>query len=222
MDVESLNFDRKLAMENPTKIPASVYAEMTPNPATMKFVSNTMLISTGDVAEYRSQAECKNSSQLAEELFNFPFVKSIFIAANFVSITKTEAIQWDYVSNELREFMMEFLNGDKIPVEKIPEQEELPEIEGSCEAPVDTTPEINTPLDQQIVDLLNEYVKPAVESDGGAIHFKSFDKEVGRVTVILKGACSGCPSSSATLQGGIQTLLKSHIPEVKEVVALEL
>ncbi|MBI1836148.1 MAG: NifU family protein [Flavobacteriia bacterium] len=190
---------------------------MTPNPSTMKFVANKYLLIIGDSVEFTSKAEAKGFSPLAEELFNFPFVKGVFIAANFITITKTDDISWDYVQMELREFIKEFLSFGKDVLVMMP----LPK-------PVvvdNDTDESNTPkkvyspseFDDAIRNLLDEYVKPAVESDGGAIDFRSFEN--GVVTVLLRGACAGCPSSTATLKGGIENLLKQHIPEVTSVVA---
>jgi Fe-S cluster biogenesis protein NfuA len=195
-------------------VPVTVYAEMTPNPNTMKFVANKYLLITGDSVEFTSRAEAKGFSPLAEELFNFPFVKGVFIAANFVTITKSEDISWDFVQMELREFVKEYLSFGKDVLVMMP-----------APKPVEVKQEDNQPtkvyepseFDEAIVALLDEYVRPAVENDGGAIDFRSY--EDGVVTVIMRGACSGCPSSTATLKGGIENLLKQHIPEVKEVVA---
>ena len=195
-------------------VPVTVYAEMTPNPNTMKFVANKYLLITGDSVEFTSRAEAKGFSPLAEELFNFPFVKGVFIAANFVTITKSEDISWDFVQMELREFVKEYLSFGKDVLVMMP-----------APKPIEVKQEDNQPtkvyepseFDEAIVALLDEYVRPAVENDGGAIDFRSY--EDGVVTVIMRGACSGCPSSTATLKGGIENLLKQHIPEVKEVVA---
>ena len=195
-------------------VPVTVYAEMTPNPNTMKFVANKYLLITGDSVEFTSRAEAKGFSPLAEELFNFPFVKGVFIAANFVTITKSEDISWDFVQMELREFVKEYLSFGKDVLVMMP-----------APKPIELKQEDNQPkkvyepseFDEAIVALLDEYVRPAVENDGGAIDFRSY--EDGVVTVVMRGACSGCPSSTATLKGGIENLLKQHIPEVKEVVA---
>lgn len=202
--------------------PVTIYAESTPNPATMKFVADVMLIKDGQTAEFLSQSSAQGHCTLAAELFNFPFVKGVFIASNFITITKSDALQWEYVSNELQAFMVDFVKENEVIVEKVPlsasiesSQDASPNSELNKKAPV-----IKTEADQLIVDLLEEYVTPAVESDGGAIHFQSFDDTTGTVTVVLKGSCSGCPSSTATLKGGIESLLKSHMPEVQEVVAL--
>ncbi|MDC3336872.1 NifU family protein, partial [Flavobacteriales bacterium] len=194
---------------NESKIPVTVYSEVTPNPAVMKFVADKMLIATGEVAEYLTIDSTKGSSTIAEALFQFPFVEGIFIARNFLAITKNETISWDLIHSEVRSFITEFLQTNEVVVQSIPQmsaREIESEIKGE-KIEVSIEPEINTELDQMIVTLLEEYVRPAVESDGGAIHFKSFNEENGQVTVVLKGACSGCPSSTATLKGGIETLL---------------
>ena len=200
--------------------PVTVYAEMTPNPATIKFVADLMLIDNGESVEFLSKEECKEHSKFAEALFNFPFVSGVFISGNFVTITKSAAIDWNYVMQSLREFIHEWISDNDVLVEKIPEMRAFSVADEKGTELVSEEPEINTELDRIIFELLEEYVRPAVESDGGAIYFKSFDEPSGKVTVVLKGSCSGCPSSTATLKGGIETLLKSHVPEVAEVVAL--
>ena len=143
------------------------------------------------------------------------------IQSFFVTVTKTASVDWNLVMQSLREFIKEWLAEHENVIEKIPELRQV-EVQGNHGVEiVSEEPEINTELDKIIFELLEEYVKPAVEQDGGAIFFKSFDEPSGKVTVLLKGSCSGCPSSTATLKGGIETLLKSHVPEVVEVVALE-
>lgn len=196
-----------------TQIPITVYVEMTPNPNTMKFVANKYLLINGESVEFASQSEAKGYSPLAEELFNFPFVKSVFIAVNFVTITKNDSISWDFVTMELREFVKDWLANGKdvliqMPAPKAPTEDK----------PVKTYEP--SEYDDAIRGLLDEYVRPAVENDGGAIDFVGF--EDGIVTVALRGSCSGCPSSTATLKGGIENLLKQHLPDVKEVVAESL
>lgn len=192
-------------------VPVTIYAEMTPNPSTMKFVANKHLLVDATV-NFTTRQETVGYSPLAEELFNFPFVQGVFISANFVTITKSDAVVWDFVLMELREYIKEWISSGKDILIRMPE-EKAPE----------STPEKPkkeykpSEYDQLIIDLLDEYVRPAVEGDGGAIDFRNF--EDGIVTVLLKGSCAGCPSSTATLKGGIEMLLKDHIPEVKAVVA---
>ena len=201
--------------------PVTIYAEMTPNPNTMKYVADHMLLESGVVVEFLNLNEAKGYSTFAEALFNFPFVTRIFIAQNFVTVYKNDMVEWSDVTMELREFIKEWLMENENPVQEIPKQVvAASNKEKSISTTTNLAPEINTKKDQQIVDLIDEYVQPAVEQDGGAIHFQSYDEESGAVTVILKGSCSGCPSSTATLKGGVENLLKSHLPEIKEVVAL--
>lgn len=189
---------------------------MTPNPATLKFVSNRLLIENHAVTEFFSKTEAKGYSALAEQLFDFPFVKSVFIAANFVTVTKNDSIGWDFITMELREFISEFLRRNEFAVTIVPPAKKPEKKEESVIA--ETLTELSD-IDKQIIELLDEYVRPAVERDGGAIHFRSFNE--GTVSVILKGSCSGCPSSQATLKQGIEILLKKMVPEVTEVIAVE-
>ena len=203
------------------KRPVTMYAESTPNPATMKFVADVMMVTDGNTAEYVNQQEAKGSSSLAEALFNFPFVSGVFIASNFIAITKTDALQWEYVSEELKAFVLEWLQNNEVVIENVPEEREVEVTQEGNKETISSAPQIVTDTDKKIFELLEEFVRPAVESDGGAIDFQSFDEVTGTVTVVLKGACSGCPSSTATLKGGIESLLKTHMPEVQEVVALE-
>lgn len=193
-------------------VPVTVYAEMTPNPSTMKFVANKYLLITGDSAEFSSKIEAKGYSPMAEELFNFPFVKNVFIAANFVTITKTDNVPWDFITMELREFVKGWISEGKDVLIQMP----APKV--NTESENQNIKEYHpSEYDDAIRSLLDEYVRPAVENDGGAIEFRGFDN--GTVTVVMRGSCAGCPSSTATLKGGIENLLKSHLPEVKEVVA---
>ena len=199
------------------KIATTVYAESTPNPKVMKFVANRTIIQ-GDSVEFMNIDEAKNSP-LAKKLFHFPFVREVFIAKNFVSLTKYDAMEWEDVVMEVREFIREYLAEGSVVVHEIEEVQEK-------ETPKELT-ETAAPINQQelgevetrIVDILDEFVKPAVESDGGNIRFMSYEE--GVVSVLLQGACSGCPSSTVTLKQGIENLLKKMLPTlVKEVVAV--
>ncbi len=194
--------------------PTSIYAELTPNPNTMKFVSDRVIFKSNDPVEYKTQAEAMGSSELAQKLFAFPFVKGVFIASNFVTVTKTADLSWDLITFELREFIREFLLKHETAVEKVPEVEIIAE-EVKPKEPIEPSE-----YDDAIRNLLNEYVKPAVESDGGAIDFVSFKD--GVVKVQLRGSCSGCPSSTVTLKDGIEQLLTTEMPEVKSVEAESL
>jgi len=191
--------------------PTSIYAELTPNPNTMKFVADRVIFNSNDPVEYKTASEAKGSSELAQKLFDFPFVTGVFIANNFVTVTKTADLSWDLITFELREFVREFLLKHETAVEKIPVVEIVAE-EVKAQEPLEPTE-----YDDAIRSLLNEYVKPAVESDGGAIDFVSFKD--GVVKVQLRGSCSGCPSSTVTLKDGIEQLLTTEMPEVKSVEA---
>ena len=198
------------------KVPVTVYSEMTPNPSTMKFVANKHLLLPGDSVEFKSLKEAKGYSPIAEALFNFPFVAGVFITSNFITVVKTDNVPWDFITMELREFIRNWLSEGKEVLVKMPEV--------TNDEPDQKNPDRpklkkykKSDFDAQINELLEKYVKPAVENDGGAIEFLGFEE--GVVTVLLKGACAGCPSSTATLKGGVENLLKQHLPEVKEVVA---
>ena len=210
-------------------IPTSVYAEMTPNPAVMKFVADRLLIEGGYQAELRSQNEASLCSPLAEELFNFPFVTGIFVSGHFVSVTKDESLGWEMIVQQLREYIREWLMENPVAIdtkafEKVMEQLAKPDVQAanpsasSNVAFLDESEMSPSEYDDEIKDLLDEFVRPAVEQDGGAIDFKAFKE--GKVYVHMRGACSGCPSSMQTLKGGIEQLLTSKINAVEEVVAL--
>lgn len=196
-------------METAT-LPVFIYAEGTPNPSSMKFVANTMLIK-GEALEFTSLMDAKKSP-LALELLKFPFISAVFISSNYVTLTKTNHIDWEDVMHEMREFIAGYLQSGK-PV--LADRVATAKGEITDEAPVPT--EGYDEIEKKIVSILEEYIRPAVEQDGGAITFKSFVD--GVVTVKLKGSCSGCPSASFTLKAGIEGLLKRMIPEVNTVVA---
>jgi Fe-S cluster biogenesis protein NfuA len=199
------------------RVPITLYAEMTPNPSTMKFVANKYLLLDDRTVQFDSFEEAKGFSPLAEALFNFPFVDGVFLSSNFVTITKTDNVDWDFIMMELRDFVREWLSNGKDVLVMMPNQEQANDrSEAAGKAPRKTFEP--TEMDGPVTALLNEYVKPAVENDGGAIEYVGFKD--GIVTVELKGACAGCPSSTATLKGGIEHLLKSNLEQVKEVVAL--
>ena len=195
------------------KIPVTLYSEITPNPSTMKFVANKYILPSGESANFTSQAQTKGYSPLAEELFKFPFVDGVFLAANFVTVTKTDNVSWDFITMQLRDFIREWISNCKEILLKS-QDPVMEEDESSIELPKLEESE----YDEKISSLLDQYVRPAVENDGGAIDYVGYDD--GKVIVKMKGSCAGCPSSTATLKGGIETLLKQHLPNVQEVVAL--
>jgi len=197
--------------------PHTIYAEMTPNPATMKFVSDQLLIPTHLLFEYSNAAEAKESP-LAQQLFSFPFVVGVFIRTNYVTITKNDNVEWSDVTLELRDFISQYLNnGNDIVLENAQSTHRETIVENQ-EKSENTTAATLTDIEKQIIAVLEEYVRPAVEGDGGAIEFESFEN--GVVSVVLRGACSGCPSSTMTLKAGIEGLLTRMVPEVKEVIAV--
>ncbi|WP_299062002.1 NifU family protein [uncultured Polaribacter sp.] len=192
-----------------------VYAEVTPNPAVMKFGTNKALTQT-DV-EFKNIDEANTSSPLAQAIFNFPFVKEVFISDNYISITKYDMVEWNEVYGEVRSFIREYLAEGKIIIKELPKQEAV-----TSDNAIEVVPEVALEgISAQIVDILDEYIKPAVAGDGGNIAFRSFDEKNKVVSVVLQGACSGCPSSTATLKNGIENLLKEMLPnQINEVVAI--
>jgi len=196
--------------------PHTIYAESTPNPNTMKFVSNRWLVTNDKSYEVLADQRVGGPSPLAEKLFNFPFINGVFISGNFVTVTKSEAIDWNDVIMELREFIKDALNEEGMEV--IRKEFLIVDEDNDLEEESDPIAKMYSDFDKRIIEILDEYIKPAVESDGGAIEFDSFND--GVVKVVLKGACSGCPSSTATLKGGIESLLKNMLPEVNEVIAI--
>ncbi|MEO6883751.1 MAG: NifU family protein [Bacteroidia bacterium] len=204
-------------MENILKKPIVLYAESTPNPSAMKFVANILLIAEGATAQYQTKMETKGAP-LAAKLFEFPFVKNIFFNANYITITKTDAVTWDDIILELREFIRAYIADGKAIINELPKQE-MP-ADSSFKKTTSVYTEHVVPQNEteaKIIEILDQYIRPAVEGDGGLITFKSFKD--GVVEVVLKGSCSGCPSSTLTLKAGIEALLKKMVPSVKEVVA---
>ena len=188
----------------------TIYAESTPNPTTMKFVANKKLVDHS--VEAKSPEEAKKIN-IAQKLFMFPFVENVFLSNNFISITKNRSVEWEDIAMQLREFILDFINNNKI---------EILDNSKNNSINLNKTKKIkqsNKEIDSKIISLIDNYIKPAVESDGGAIEFHSFEN--GTVTVVLKGSCSGCPSSQATLKNGVEQLLKDKVGDkIKEVVAL--
>ncbi|MFV8361962.1 NifU family protein [Flavobacterium sp. ZT3P35] len=190
--------------ENKTKKqPVTVYGETTPNPAALKFVVSKML--TKNAIEFKN-IDQTGASPLAKELFKFPYVKEIFIDENYISVTKYEINDWQEITLELRSFIKQYIeNGgtvlDENFIQAVTEKEDTKAKEFDN---LDVT-------SQQIINILEEYVKPAVQADGGNIAFDSYNETDKTVKVILQGACSGCPSSTFTLKSGIENMLKSML-----------
>ena len=193
----------------------SIYAESTPNPEVMKFVSNRML---ADKSLEILKASEAIEIPIANELFKLPFVKSIFISSNFISVTKTETVDWQDIALQLRMYITDFLNS----IEIINHTESIStNVKENSESIDEVKTEVKREFEgseKEISDLLDEYIRPAVEGDGGSITLHSFKD--GIVSVTLSGACNGCPSSTVTLKQGIEGLLKQKMGDkIKEVVA---
>ena len=214
---EYLNGDQPLLpQESETKkVPVTVYAEATPNPSVMKYVANKKL--TVKTQEFKT-IEDTEAGTLSRKLYTFPFVKELFVDENYISVTKHGIVEWQEITHEIRSFIKESIeNGDEIGVSKhnvgttieSDESTDLPKFENLSE------------VSKKIVEILDEYIRPAVASDGGNIAFESYNEKTQEVNVILQGACSGCPSSTMTLKNGIETMLKEMIPgKIYRVVAI--
>jgi Fe-S cluster biogenesis protein NfuA len=200
-----INDGKQVVTETPStkKVPITVYAESTPNPSVFKFVVNKKIVVTS--YEFVSIEDAKYSP-LATELFHLPFVKSVFFDENFISITKNNVADWNAITTKLREFIRQYIEtGKDIMLADAPKTHK--KTERQAEATFENYDEIS----KEIITILEEYVKPAVASDGGNIEFQSYDPETKTVKVILQGACSGCPSSTYTLKNGIENMLKEML-----------
>ena len=193
------------------KTAVTVYAESTPNPSVLKFVCNKALVA--QLCEFSSIDEAK-VSPLATALFQFPFVKSVFIDKNYISITKYDIAAWDDITFQLRDFIKNYIETNK-PILNQPISQQTKTNEKKAEAQF----EILDDTSKNIVNILEEYVKPAVASDGGNIEFKSYDSKTKKVEVLLQGACSGCPSSTFTLKNGIESMLKEMLNDKDIIVS---
>lgn len=194
----------KIEETSNAKQPVTVYGETTPNPATLKFVVNKMV--TKNAVEFKN-IDQTGPSPLAKALFEFPYVKEVFIDENYISVSKYDAYDWTEITLELRTFIKQFIeNGGTVLEETYlaTPKAEKQKIENFDQ--LDTT-------SQQIVNILEEYVKPAVAADGGNILFDSYDPNDKRVKVVLQGACNGCPSSTFTLKSGIENMLKDMLQD---------
>lgn len=185
------------------KKPVHIYMEANPNPNSLKFVVNFMLADEGVSFDFPDQ-ESAGNSPLAYELFNFDAVERVFIASNFVTVTKNTEVDWIEIQDIVRGHIKNYLEAGKPAVQMDFDKDPLFD-------------ENDSEVVKKIKGILDEYIRPAVEQDGGAIVFHSFHE--GVVKVQLQGSCSGCPSSTVTLKAGIQNLLTRMLPEVKEVIA---
>lgn len=194
-------------MEPTTKIPVMIYTEATPNPNTLKFVTNKALL-LNDAVEFQTVEET-TEAPLAKELFGFDGVTNVFISNNFVTISKTDDLLWAEIMIPIKDFLKKYIDeGKTILTENYVKPSKIAS---------NAINEDDTDVEIRIKGALDKYVKPAVEMDGGNISFVKF--EDGKLTLQLQGSCSGCPSSTVTLKQGIENLLKRFVPEVQEVVA---
>jgi NFU1 iron-sulfur cluster scaffold homolog, mitochondrial len=181
-----------------------IYLESNPNPNSMKFVVNEMLVPEGMSFDFPSYDSAENAP-LAKELLGYPFVDRVFYMSNFVTVTKKDGVEWLEIQQKIKEHIKNFLESGKFIIEVNDSEVE------STEEETETVKKIKT--------ILEEYIRPAVEQDGGAITYHSFNN--GIVKVRLAGSCSGCPSSMVTLKAGIENLFKRMMPdEVSSVEAL--
>lgn len=197
-------------MSTTIKSPVMLYTEQTPNPESLKYVTNRMLFQ--GTADFQDEESAKEWSPLATDLFNLPFVKGVYICNNFVTVTKELNYAWEDIMLRLKTHIKEYIEADKpIIIEGYDEAKKQWEMEAEEYSGDDAE------IVVKIKDMIQTYVKPAVEMDGGNIEFKGYEN--GVVTLVMQGACSGCPSSTVTLKAGIEGMLKRMIPQVKEVVA---
>ncbi|TPN86019.1 NifU family protein [Aquimarina algicola] len=207
-----LNSGQPVVTENTTtkKVPITIYAESTPNPAVLKFVANKKLVTTGH--EFKNIDDTKDAP-LAKELFHLPFVKEVYIDENYISISKYDMADWNEITLEIREFLRNYLEQGK-EVLSANATVSKKEIEKRADADFEKLDDVS----KDIVNIIDEYIKPAVASDGGNILFDSYDPDSKGVKVVLQGACSGCPSSTFTLKNGIENMLKEMLKGKVEYV----
>ena len=192
-------------METASKKTINLYLESNPNPDTLKFVANCMLVPAGESYEFPTSASAVHAP-LAKALFDFKYVSRVFYMSNFVTITKTEDVAWEAIQDELKTFIKAYLESDRPLLSK-----------RAHKADKQLAAQEDTAVVQRIKRTLDEYIKPVVEQDGGAITFYSFNE--GTLKVLLQGSCKGCPSATVTLKAGIENLLKRIVPEVETVEA---
>ncbi len=185
-----------------------IQTEETPNPSTLKFLPGKVLMKSGTL-EFKNKEEAKNNS-LANELFSQDNVEGVFIGKDFLTITKSESVEWESLKPSVLSIMLDFFStNDKLNFKKITEE---------SDSKKKTYSKKDMEIVKKINELLEERIKPAVAQDGGDINFVELKK--GTVYLELRGACSGCPSSTITLKSGIENMLKYYIPEIKSVEAI--
>ncbi len=194
-------------VDSSKKSAITIYAESTPNPSVMKFIANKTLAT--EIHEFKSIDDAEESP-LAQALFNFPFIKEVFISDNYISVMKYNVADWQEISMEIREFIRKFIeDGKDILSETILQRNHG--ISNSTSEAIETSSTEYSEIENEIISILDEYVKPAVATDGGNIQFDSYDVETKTVKVVLQGACSGCPSSTVTLKNGIETMMREML-----------
>jgi Fe-S cluster biogenesis protein NfuA len=204
---EYINANKPVIKTNMAETPITLYAESTPNPSVIKFVANKILVK--GMYEFKDKGEAEPFSPLAIELFKFPFIQEVFFNSNYISITKKDFVEWQEMVNDLRDFIRNYLASGKTIIDEASAKKSMQSgtdrnIENRHNKPL-------SDIDKQIISILDEYVKPAVEGDGGHIAFDSYDEATKTVKVILQGACSGCPSSTVTLKNGIESMLREML-----------
>lgn len=200
-------------MDTNIKSPVMLYTEQTPNPESLKFVTNRMLYN--GTADFKETAMAEEWSQLAKELFEKPYVKGVYISNNFVTVSKEFSFAWEDIMLDLKAQIKNYVESDQIII-KTGFAEAMSKLEAERGVGYQYS-EDETEIVKKIKELIDTYVKPAVEMDGGNIEFRKWD--AGTVYVTMQGSCSGCPSSTVTLKAGIEGMLKRMVPEVEEVVA---
>jgi Fe-S cluster biogenesis protein NfuA len=199
-------------------IPYIIYAEETPNPQSLKFVANKLLLVSGASAEYQNAVETTHAP-IAKQLFMFPFVKRVFLSSNYITVTKMESVEWEDIRDELRVFITGYLNQGNAIIDRLPVQDVAKDSGFTEKVSINTQHTApSNEVENKIIEVLEQYIRPAVEQDGGLITFKELNN--GVVTVQMRGSCSGCPSSTMTLKAGIEALLKRLLPnDVTEVIS---
>ena len=194
------------------------YMEATPNPNALKFVSSRQLLVSGAIAEY-SKPPKSHEAPLVYELFKFPAVQRVLVSSHFITLTKTDGLDWYEIQSELRAFLTQYCNAQKPLINQLPSQD-MPQDSGHSKSVTVNTQHVSpsNEIEAQIIEVLEQYIRPAVEQDGGLITFKSLQN--GVVTVQMRGSCSGCPSSTQTLKAGIEGVLKRVLPQhVQQVIS---
>ena len=211
LEIIEEHLEEGLILQQQKKQPFTVYAEMTPNPSVMKFVANVMLVP--EIIEIKSKEKAAGVPLAVALYKEYPFIEEVFFTENYISLTKNDSEEWDLWTMDVRSFILNYLQAGGIVFEEM--------YEFTTEAPEEVVikaKEDFTDVETQIKAILDEYVQPAVANDGGNIELIEFVEETRTAKMLLQGACSGCPSSTATLKNGIEGLLKQMMPDVVDNV----